>query len=263
MGFDLHCHSFYSDGALAPEQLVAAAADLGLKGIALTDHDCVDGLEEALQAARRLNFLLIPGIELTTDFGAVEAHILGYRLDFQAPALRQKLDRILAARQERAMAMLQRLQRYRVALEWNEVKSLATSRFIGRAQVFKAMELKGYVDRLRRRESFEYYLGKHGVAYVPHREIETREAIELILAHGGTPVLAHPGRMNSDATLAKLVAYGLRGLEVYYPSHTPEMVKRYLKVAKRFKLVITGGSDYHGKPSHPELGASQAPRLEV
>jgi predicted metal-dependent phosphoesterase TrpH len=263
MGFDLHCHSIYSDGALTPEQLVKEAVALRLDGIALTDHDTIDGLAEAVRAAKRHRLLLVPGIELTTDFGQVEAHILGYRLDFQAPVLLQKLDRILAARQERVAEMLQRLKRYRVNLEWDDVQALTQSRFIGRVQVFQAMELNGYVDRMRRQEVFEYYLGKHGVAYVPHREIETKEAIELILAHGGIPVLAHPGRVGEEAILKKLVAYGLQGLEVYYPSHPPKLVKRYLREARRLNLVVTGGSDYHGKPGHPQLGAAQVPHLAV
>jgi predicted metal-dependent phosphoesterase TrpH len=263
MGFDLHIHSIYSDGALTPGQLVAAAVAQELDGCALTDHDTVDGLNEAVQAAQSHNLRFIPGIELTTDFGQIEAHILGYRLNFQAPPLLQKLDRILAARQERVHEMLHRLERQRVFLDWDEVKALSQSRFIGRSQVFKAMELKGYVDRSRRKEVFEYYLGKHGAAYVPHREIETKEAIELIIANGGTPVLAHPGRAGADTAIAGLVDYGLQGLEVYYPAHDPEMVKHYLQVAKHFKLVVTGGSDYHGKTGHPQLGEAQAPTLEV
>jgi predicted metal-dependent phosphoesterase TrpH len=263
MGFDLHLHSIYSDGALTPEQLVAAAIAKGLEGIALTDHDTVDGLAATDRAAQNQKLLFIPGIELTTDFGAVEAHILGYRLDFQAPALLRKLDRILAARQERVAAILRRLQRHRVYVTWDEVRALASSRFIGRSQVFEAMKLKGYVDVLRRKDVFEYYLGKQGVAYVPHREIETKEAIEIILANGGIPVLAHPGRTGADQVIPQLVAYGLRGLEVYYPAHTPEMVKHYLRTAERFHLVVTGGSDYHGKPSHPQLGECQTLTLEV
>jgi predicted metal-dependent phosphoesterase TrpH len=263
MGFDLHIHSIYSDGTLTPGQLVTEAVARGLDGIALTDHDTVDGLAEAVQTARSQKLLFIPGIELTTDFGQIEAHILGYRLNFQTPLLLQKLDLILAARQERVREMLKRLERYRVFLDWDEVKALSQSRFIGRSQVFKAMELKGYVDRLRRKEVFEYYLGKHGAAYVPHREIETKEAIELIIASGGTPVLAHPGRVGADTAIPKLVDYGLQGLEGYYPAHDPAMVKHYLQVAEHFKLVVTGGSDYHGKPGQPQLGECQARVLTV
>ncbi|MGD8399328.1 MAG: PHP domain-containing protein [Bacillota bacterium] len=263
MGFDLHLHSIYSDGALTPEQLVAAAVAKGLEGIALTDHDTVDGLAETARAARRQKLLFIPGSELTTDFGNSEAHILGYRLNYKAPALLRKLDRILAARQERVATMLQRLHRHQVNITWDEVRALTSSRFIGRSQVFGAMELKGYVDVLRRKDVFEYYLGKHGVAYVPHREIETREAIEIIRANGGISVLAHPGRIGADQAIPQLVSYGLQGLEVYYPAHTPEMVQHYLQMAENFQLVVTGGSDYHGKPSHPQLGECQALTLEV
>jgi predicted metal-dependent phosphoesterase TrpH len=263
MGFDLHLHSIYSDGVLTPGELVAAAHLQGLAGIALTDHDTVDGLAEAVQAAQAQNLQFIPGIELTTDFGRVEAHILGYRLDFREPRLLQKLDRILAARKERVREMLKRLRRHRVFIEWEEVSALSKSRFIGRSQLFKAMELRGYVDLLRRKAAFEYYLGKDGVAYVPHREIATKEAIDLVNATGGIPVLAHPGRSEADAVIAKLVNYGLKGLEVYYPAHTPEERRHYLHLAGRFNLAVTGGSDYHGKAGQPQLGEAWAPLLEV
>jgi predicted metal-dependent phosphoesterase TrpH len=254
MGFDLHIHSRYSDGTLSPPELVGEAQAKGLDGIALTDHDTVDGLAEAVQAAREAGLGLIPGIELTTDYGKVEAHILGYNFDYRAPQLLRKLELILNSRQERVLEMIERLKRRRVSLEREEVQALAGGRFIGRSQVFRAMEARGYVDRMRRKEVFEYYLGKDGVAYVPHREIETREAIDIINAHGGIPVLAHPGRNNADSIIEELTGYGLKGLEVYYPSHPPELIAHYLKVAERYRLMVTGGSDYHGKSGQPGMG---------
>jgi predicted metal-dependent phosphoesterase TrpH len=261
MGFDLHIHSIYSDGAITPRELIAEAKRKGLSGIALTDHDTVDGLDEAVRAAQQENFCLIPGIELTTDYGKVEAHILGYNFDFHAPKLLRKLELILSSRKERVLEMIKRLKRHRVALDWEDVQALTGSRFIGRSQVFRAMENRGYVDRTRRKEVFEYYLGKNGVAYVPHREIETREAIELINENGGIPVLAHPGRAGADSIIARLAGYGLKGLEVYYPAHTPELTAHYLKMAERYRLLATGGSDYHGKTGQPGMGEAVVAEL--
>lgn len=256
MGFDLHVHSIYSDGALTPGQLVIEAIAQGLTGIALTDHDTVDGLPEAVAAGQQQNLPVIPGIELTTDFGKIEAHILGYNLNYREPTLVRKLEAILAARVGRVQEIVKRLNRRGIPLQWSEVQTLANSRFIGRTQVFTAMERRGLIDPLRRKQSFEYYLGSEGIAYVPHREIETREAIELINACGGVPVLAHPGRGGVDVVIRQLIDFGLKGLEVYYPTHTPEMVKKYLQFATEFGLIITGGSDYHGRPGQP-LGEAQ------
>jgi predicted metal-dependent phosphoesterase TrpH len=261
MGFDLHIHSIYSDGTLTPRELVAEARRKGLDGIALTDHDTVDGLAEAVQAAQEAKFCLIPGIELTTDYGKVEAHILGYGFDFHAPGLRRKLELILYSRKERVLEMIKRLKRHRVSLNWEDVQEQAESRFVGRSQLFRAMEKRGYVDRMRRKEVFEYYLSKEGVAYVPHREIETREAIELINDHGGVPVLAHPGRANADPIIEKLAGYGLKGLEVFYPSHTPELIAHYLKIAEHYRLLVTGGSDCHGKLGQPQMGEALVAEL--
>jgi predicted metal-dependent phosphoesterase TrpH len=261
MGFDLHIHSIYSDGALTPRELIAEAKRKGLSGIALTDHDTVDGLGEAVRTAREENFCLIPGIELTTDYGKVEAHILGYDFDYRASKLLTKLELILSSRKDRVLEIIKRLKRYRVSLDWEEVQALAGNRFIGRSQVFRAMENRGYVDPMRRKAVFEYYLGKDGVAYVPHREIETREAIELINHHGGIPVLAHPGRAGDDSIIARLAGYGLKGLEVYYPAHDPEQTAHYLKVAERYRLVVTGGSDYHGKTGQPGMGEAVVAEL--
>ncbi|HYH04913.1 MAG TPA: PHP domain-containing protein, partial [Bacillota bacterium] len=234
MGFDLHIHSIYSDGTLTPAQLVAEAVAKGLDGMALTDHDTIDGLPEVLEAGKGQNLRVIPGIELTTDFGKIEAHILGYNLDYHQPALVSKLEVILEARVGRVHEMIKRLNHRRIVLSWDEVKAMTNSRFVGRSHVFKAMEHRGLIDPMRRRDAFEYYLGKDGVAYVPHREIETREAIELITSAGGVPVLAHPGRVGADPYIKQLVDYGLRGVEVYYPTHTPELVKRYLRIAREY-----------------------------
>lgn len=257
MGFDLHIHSIYSDGIFTPTQLVAEAVAKGLDGIALTDHDTVDGLPEVMEAGQRQNLRVIPGIELTTDFGKIEAHILGYNLNYRQPALVRKLEIILKARVERVHEMIKRLQHRGIDLSWDEVKAMTNSRFIGRSHILKAMEQRGLVDRMRRRDAFEYYLGKNGLAYVPHREIETREAIELIIAAGGIPVLAHPGRVGADPFLEELIGYGLQGIEVYYPTHSPEQIKRYLGIAREYGLIVTGGSDYHGKSGQPQLGEIQ------
>lgn len=259
MGLDLHTHSLASDGSQSPREIVIEAQQLGLDGLAITDHDTVDGLSEAVETGRILNYPVIPGIELTTDHGDQEVHILGYAIDWQAPHLLEKLRRIIDAREERARGMVERLRRAGVHLSWEAVRQGAPGKFIGRPHIYRAMREAGIIGDDPLRKAFDYYLGNHGVAYLPHREIETFEAIELILSVGGLPVLAHPGRMTHLHLLPALCESGLIGLEVYYPSHTPPQVKRFLKLAESHRLLSTGGSDYHGLHGRSRLGEAQAP----
>ena len=261
MGYDLHTHSIYSDGSLRPAELVQKAIERGLSGIALTDHDTVAGVAEAMEVAGDRNYRLIPGVELTTDLGENEVHVLGYNMDLQYPALLKKLTLVMEARDERARAILRKLNKHRIPLSWAKVAAQTTSRFVGRTHIFKAMEAAGLVEPAHRLNAFDYYLGKNGLAYEPHREIGTKEAIRLIRDAGGIPVLAHPGRMGNNQLFSELVQAGLAGLEVYYPTHTPEMIAQFLKAAKRYGLLVTGGSDYHGAFSRAKLGEAQVPEL--
>lgn len=261
MCYDLHVHSTYSDGTLAPSEVLDRAIAKGLKGIALTDHDNVDGIAEALAEAKKRNFQLIPGVEITTDFGDYEAHILGYNFDWQHPRLLQKLEQIVASRVRRAQSMIEKLNHHHVPVTWEQVLKFSNGRFVGRPHIFKAMEAIGYVDREHRNSVFDYYLGQSGVAYIPHQEIETKEAIELILDAGGIPVLAHPGRVGADHLIEQFAGWGLRGIEVYYPSHTQELIDQLLIVAEKLQLYVTGGSDFHGRLGQAELGDAQVSEL--
>ncbi len=258
MGYDLHTHSIYSDGTLHPVELIHKAIDRDLTGIALTDHDTIAGIPEATAEARRLGFTLVPGVELTTDHGATEVHVLGYDFDIGDPKLAKKLELIVESRNERAKAILQKLNKHRIPLSWEKVRAKTTSKFVGRAHIFRAMEAEGLINPLYRKRAFEYYLGKNGLAYEPHQEINTFEAVELIIAAGGIPVVAHPGRMDNDRLITELVGAGLKGIEVYYPTHTPELVTKYLETASRYHLFVTGGSDYHGAFSSTKMGDYQA-----
>lgn len=261
MGYDLHVHSSYSDGTMKPAELVAQACSKRLSGMALTDHDTIAGIREGLVEAERRKLLFIPGVELTTDWGEAEVHILGYNFQLDNPRLNRKLDAVLEARNDRARQILKKLNLHRIPLSWEKVKAQTTSNFVGRAHIFKALQASGQIRPEHRRNAFEYYLGKNGIAFVPHQEIDTLEAIEIINESGGIPVLAHPGRMGDDGLIERLVDAGLKGIEVYYPSHTPELVEYYLDLCRRFQLIITGGSDYHGAFSQTRLGEAVAPEI--
>ncbi len=261
MGYDLHIHSTYSDGTLKPAELIQKAIDRGLTGIALTDHDTIAGVPEGLLAALTQNFILIPGIELTTDYGATEVHVLGYDFNIHSPGLQQKLELIIKSRNGRAKAMVKKLNKHRIPLAWDKVRAKTTSKFVGRSHIFRAMEEAGFVNREHRQATFEHFLGKNGLAYEPHQEIDTFEAIELIKVSGGIPVLAHPGRMDNNRLIPELVEAGLKGLEVYYPAHTPDLVTQYLRMADRYRLFVTGGTDYHGAYSTVKIGEYQIPEI--
>lgn len=265
MGLDLHTHSTASDGKLTPAELVNRAMMTELDGIALTDHDTVAGLDEAIRTGTTAGFAVIPGIELTTDYGDEEVHILGYGIDRNRPRLLEKLDKILISRLERAEGMLKRLERAGVHLTMEQIRVFATGEFVGRPHIYRAMKAQGIIGEDPQRKAFQHYLGTHGLAYLPHREIESLEAIELIRDAGGLPVLAHPGRMGRADFIRRLVEHGLAGLEVYYPSHTPAQIRQFAKLAKEFELIMTGGSDFHGDPDGTALGVSQASRefLEI
>ncbi len=257
MGYDLHTHSTYSDGSLKPGELIQKAVKSGLDGIALTDHDTVAGIAEAVSEAEKYQFTFLPGIELTTDFGDFEAHILGYNFDYTNQNLLQKLETILESRNERARLIIKKLNKARIPLSWEEVKAETHSRFVGRAHIYRALQSSGLIPGNTGREAFGYYLGKNGIAYVPHQEIGTFEAMELINESGGIPVLAHPGRMADDQLIAKFVKKGLRGIEAYYPTHNAEQTETYLKLAVKYQLIVTGGSDFHGAFSQTKLGDAQ------
>ncbi len=260
-GYDLHVHSIFSDGSYRPAELVAKAIVKGLAGIGLTDHDTIAGIPEGLAEAGKRGLQFIPGVELTTDWGDNEVHILGYRFDLHHPRLVKKLEAVVASRNERARQIVKKLNQHRIQLSWEKVKAQTTSEFVGRTHIFKALEAAGQIEPEHRQNAFEYYLGRDGMAFVPHEELGTLEAVELLRESGGLPVLAHPGRMGNDDLIKQLVDRGLRGIEVYYPSHTPEMVAYYLSLTQRYHLMVTGGSDFHGVFSRAQLGEAQVAEL--
>ncbi|MGE5553877.1 MAG: PHP domain-containing protein [Betaproteobacteria bacterium] len=253
MRIDLHTHTTASDGSDTPADLVRKAGRQGLVAVAVTDHDTVDGLEEALAAGEAAHAPeVIPGIELTTDTTRCEVHILGLYLRHPHQPLLARLDKVREARLARAREMVRKLQDRGIPLAWETVWETASARgFIGRNQILRAMKERGLISPDRLREAFDYYFSKGGLAYVPHSYLTPEEAIRLILDAGGVPVLAHPGRLMGGATpdadlIAGLTEEGLRGIEAYYPTHDAGETARFLQLAERLDLIPTGGTDYHG-----------------
>jgi hypothetical protein len=243
---DLHCHTTFSDGSLTPTQLVARAVQRGLEVMALTDHDCTDGLPEALEAASRYpGFLLIPGIELSTDVPQNEVHVLGYFIDWQSPTFQERLSHLRLSRLNRGEAMVGKLRGLGIDLSWERVQEIAGDGAVGRPHIALAMIESGHIKTLD--EAFEKYLGRNGPAYVEREKMTPAEAVELITGVGGLPVLAHPGQLQDlDRFLEELKEAGLLGMEVYYQDYGPGDVERLLAAARRQDLLPLGGSDYHG-----------------
>jgi predicted metal-dependent phosphoesterase TrpH len=243
---DLHCHTTYSDGSLTPAQLVDRAVKRGVEVLALTDHDCTDGLPEALEAASsHPGFLLIPGIELSTDVPEDEVHVLGYFIDWQSPPFQERLDRLRGSRLSRGRAMVAKLRDLGVNLSWDRVQEIAGEGAVGRPHIALAMLEGGHIKTLD--EAFERYLSRNGPAYVEREKMVPTEAVELIAGVGGLPVLAHPAQLKDlDRFLDELQGAGLVAMEVYYQYYGPEDIDRLLAVARRHDLLPLGGSDFHG-----------------
>ena len=257
---DLHTHSTASDGQYSPTQLVGMAKEQGLETIALTDHDTMDGLEEAMRAGEKLGIRVIPGVELSAKEYPT-FHILGYGFASDTPPLAELCRRMKVRRDERTERLLAYLRGKGIDLNASEVTELAGGDVIGRPHFAQAMVRRGYVST--NREAFDRYLDTEEY----HEKVErgkpsVQECIAAIKASGGKVSLAHPyqiGISNNelDKLVGELAGQGLDAIECYYPKYTPEQQRFYLHLTEKYHLHRTGGSDFHGERVKPgvELAA--------
>ncbi|NCO43288.1 MAG: PHP domain-containing protein [Armatimonadetes bacterium] len=244
MSIDLHVHTTASDGTWSPTELVRAAAAKGVSVIAVTDHDTLDGVAEATAAGLLHGVEVLPGVEITTEVGPREFHLLGYFVRPEDEALQEQLATLKNARFERGREIVRLLNQLGVAISFEEVVREAQGGAVGRPHVARALFDRGLVSRSQ--EAFDRWLGKGRPAYVERYKLSPTEAIELLLRSRAIPVLAHPGLSGQDAQIEPLARAGLRGLEVYHTEHSPAMVAHYRALAERLGLLQTGGSDSHG-----------------
>ena len=252
---DLHTHSCFSDGVLAPEKLLEEAQWHGLSAIALTDHDNVDGIPYALKAGNARGIEVVAGVELSCEYQGMESHLLGLLIepnaDFQA-----ELRKMQENRESRMAQMVRKLQLLGIKIEYAELP-VEEGMSIGRPHLARELVKKGVCSTVS--EAFEKYIGDTGVAYVPKKRWSVVRGIALIKAVRGVCVLAHPGPSGLLDKLDKFVEFGIQGVEVSYPQHSPEVEARLREYCRKHGLVVTGGSDFHSVTTGPNLGMPFVP----
>ncbi len=258
---DLHIHSTASDGKLSPAALMQKAAEIGLKYVALTDHDSIAGITPAIAAAKAYPGLtFIPGVEISTDLPDGEAHILGYFMDYTSPEFERQLEKFRDSRIGRGQRMVEKLAGLGLKIDWARVQEIAGDGSIGRPHVAQAMMEKGYVKTFE--EAFDIYIGHGRPAYVEREKMLPQEAVALIIRAKGIPALAHPFTVKDPPAIVKsLKPAGLAGIEAYYKDNTTAATKATLQMAQHYGLIATGGTDYHGIGNSGEvmMGSTDVP----
>jgi predicted metal-dependent phosphoesterase TrpH len=259
---DLHTHSTASDGTLSPEGLVDLAAEKGLSAIALTDHDTVAGIAAARARGAERGLEVIPGVELAAEWeGAGQMHLLGYFIDDQHPYLLERLRWLREHRLERARKIVTRLKKLGAPISWERVVQIAGGAALGRPHLAAALVEAGHVGSVL--EAFNRYLKDGAPAFLEKVQFKYREALRLIRLAGGVAVLAHPATLKLppeglEACVQRLVRKGLQGIEAYWSKHDKKEASFYADVGRRYGLVLTAGSDFHGS-NKPGIELGQYP----
>ncbi|MFH1398172.1 MAG: PHP domain-containing protein [Candidatus Omnitrophota bacterium] len=255
---DLHLHTAYSDGTYTPEELIQQAVKFGISVISVVDHDTVDGIEPVVKAALGRSIEVIPGVELTAEYGKSEVHILGYLIDYQDECFKEKMVLLKKNRVDRVYRILDKLMDLGLKLDPQAVFDISADGTAGRLHIARAMVKEGLVGSTG--EAFNRYIGDRCPAYVLGFRYFPAEAIKLIKDVGGVPVLAHPYSLQSNDLILEFIKSGIMGLEVYYPEHTKAMIGIYEGYCRKYNLLLTGGSDCHGS-AKPEakIGSIKLP----
>jgi len=247
---DLHTHTRASDGIYSPHELIDLAKDNGLIALAVTDHDTVDGLPEAVGYAAGAGIRLYPGVEFSIDYDAGSFHLLGLNIDYTHAGLRNEVKRLADFREERAYKMVEDLKKHDIDIPIEEVLIMSAEGAIGRPHIARVMVNHGYASSVR--DIFQNFLVKGKPGYVKKERIGFDTAIALIGESGGIPVIAHPVSLGCsdyvefEVLLKQFINSGVMGIEAYAAMHSAEQAAHYRMLAEKYGLVVTGGSDFHG-----------------
>ncbi|HAM39523.1 MAG TPA: phosphatase [Elusimicrobia bacterium] len=245
---DLHVHTKYSDGAFTPEEAVRYAKKVGLTAISITDHDTTEGLPEAIKAGSELDIEVIPGVELSVAVQTSieqEIHILGYFINWEDSFFQKKLKIFQKAREQRANQILEKLKKLGIIVDEKKLSEIVGVGVFGRLHFAKVLVETQVAKNIN--EVFNKYLGYGKPAYVPKLRLTPDEAIKMIISVGGVPILAHPHCNDiTQNTIESLVKQGLKGIEVWHIKHTNSETEKLKKIAEKFEIISTGGSDCHG-----------------
>lgn len=258
---DLHIHSIYSDGTLTPREILTNCQNNNIRVASITDHDTVSGIEETLSLTIE-GVEIIPAVEMSSNIGDLDIHILGYFVDHCDPMLLEYLDSFKQHRVHRVKQIIAKLSKAGVRLEFEQIKSIAQNCSLGRPHIAEVLVENGYVTSIN--EAFVRYLGYQSPYYEPKKNIHPKEVIKIILENGGIPVVAHPGIINDERILYDLILVGAMGMEVWHPDHTPRSQQHFYEIALKNGLLMTGGSDCHGRRgSYVSIGMTGCGKKEV
>lgn len=255
---DLHMHTHFSDGTGSPQQVLELVKAAGIRAFSVTDHDTLEGYHVTRALLSENDPELVTGLELSVTVDDSDMHILAYLFDPDNRPLNAALEQFQNRRQERGRLMVNRLNDLGMDISYEDVRRQSGGVVIGRPHVARAMVENRHIREYE--EAFRKFIGTDGPAYVPKMNFKPNEAIDLIHGAGGLAVLAHPGIDEKDKYLEMLVGLGLDGLEVYHPSHSKSQIDRYKHLADRYRLGISGGSDFHGSGDrYDRIGTGKIP----
>ncbi len=254
---DLHTHTTASDGIYSPSDLIDLAISNNLTAMAITDHDSVDGLEEAMNYSKGKDLELIPGIEFSIEYTGGSFHLIGLYIDFYNSELIETTERLKKLRSERVVMIVEDLNRYGIDISIDDISSLASGYSVGRPHIARVLVEKGYASDVN--AIFQHYMVKGKPGYVKKEKILVDKAINIIKQAGGISIIAHPITLNFktfdnfEKQVQQLAVLGLDGIEVFSSMHTHDEIDEFERITHKFNLIISGGSDFHGDKGK-ELG---------
>ena len=271
---DMHTHTNYSDGDLSPQELIALAINKRVGTIAITDHDTIDGIKQINRNDSLIidsGIKIINGIELSAKVSKGTMHILGYDIDLSNEFLNKKMSDLKDKSINSILTIMEQIKRdYGITFGYNDIRELINANHnLGRVDLAKLCIKYGYAKSVQ--DAFDKYLIEaHDKTRIFRKELEFNECIDLIINSGGIPVLAHPKSLKLNEKeflilLKEMISCGLKGIEVYHSSHTKEEMKYLLEIANKYNLLVSGGSDYHGKTVKPniELGSGKNNNIKI